>query len=101
MAKDNTEHHTSGVYEKFCKPRFEGIEEDIKDTQTTVHNIDKVVNDGLKDKTERLEKHSNWIIGLLISLLFIIIASTIGLYATNQNKVEQVNEKVERLLNDN
>lgn len=100
MAKDNSEHMKSGVYEKFCAPRFKALEEDIKDTRTIVHKIDRVVHDGLKEKVDGLKKQNNWLLSILISLLLLIIGSTVTLYLSNNHRVDQVDEKIERLLDD-
>jgi len=86
--KDPSEHLKT--YERFCSPRFKNIESSIKDTNGTVHSIDKIVSNGLEDRMIKVEKTCNWLMKTLISLLLLIIASTITLYSTNNKKIDEV-----------
>lgn len=90
--KDPKEHLKT--YERFCKPRFESMESNLKDTTKAVNALNAIVTDGLEDKVDDLKKQNIRLMGLLISLLMLIIASTITLYATNNRKYNMVQQEL-------
>lgn len=83
--KDPEEHLKT--YEHFCAPRFKGLEDKVDD-------LNKIVNNGLKDKVQELKKASKWMLAILISLLVSIAGSTILLYVTNVKDREVIKHEI-------
>jgi len=99
MSKEDPKEHMK-TYETFCAPRFTSIEGDIKNTTKAVNELNTIVTNGLEDKVKDLKIQSRWLMGLLISLLLIVIASTITLYATNNHKYEMVQQELTERINE-
>ena len=91
------------TYETFCAPRFDSIESNVKDTTKAMNDLNAIVTNGLEDKVKHLEKQSRWILRLIISLLLLIIASTITLYLTSNDKSSEIHrelmEKIDEISN--
>jgi len=88
------------TYDKFCSVRFSAIEKDAKDTNSIVHEINAIVTNGLQERMIKVEKTCNGLMKTLITLLLLIIASTITLYATSNKKMNEVLIKIERMNDD-
>jgi len=90
----------SDTYDKFCSGRFSTIEKDAKDTNGVVHEINAIVTNGLQERMIKVEKTCNGLMKTLVTLLLLIIASTITLYATSNKKMNEVLIKIERISDD-
>lgn len=64
-------------YDKICKPKFDELDNDAKDTKQTVHTIHRIVSNGLQDKVkennERIKALDNRV-WLLMTGVFLSIA---------------------------
>ena len=80
--------------------RFDTIDLEIKEVETLANDTKVIVSDGLQDRMIKVEKTCNWLMKTLITLLLLIIASTITLYATNTNKINEVLIKMEKVTDD-
>lgn len=86
MSVHDPEEHLK-TYERFCAPRFKRLEEKVDD-------LNKTVNNGLKDKVAELKVASKWMLAILISLLVTIAGSTVLLYLTNIKDREALKHEI-------
>lgn len=88
------------TYERFCQPRFKKLEDDLSKVDEKVDSINAIVTNGLKEKVEAVRKQSNWLLGVLLSLMIAIIGSTVLLLITNNNRYYDLQQKIEQVYRD-
>ncbi len=76
--------------------RLDSIDLEVGKVTQLATDTKIIVSNGLEDRMIKVEKTCNWLMKTLITLLLLIIASTITLYATNTNKINEVLIKLER-----
>jgi len=83
------------TYERFCRPRFEKVDQEINDLRNCTSELKAVVTDGLKDDVKELKAGQKWLFRLVVGILITVAIGSAGLYWSVASKVATIQTTID------